>query len=395
MRNYDYYKNALHTIPKPCAFLDHDIFTQNINDIAASSNHKQIRIATKSIRSVSVLKEIEASSPTYQGFMCFTAEEALYLQEHGLDDLLIAYPIWDSIPLRKVSKLVKENYKITVMVDSLEHIERLEHIAKEADSHFLVSIDIDLSSTIFGIYFGVHRSPIKTTEQALAVVKRVSESTYLQLDGIMGYEAQIAGVTDNVPNQMAKNMFIRYLKQKSSKELIKKRKEIITQIKELGISLRFINGGGTGSLHQTSLEDDVTEVTVGSGFFNSHLFDNYQAFKLQPAAGFAIEITRIPKEHIYTCFGGGYIASGPADKDKLPQVFLPKGARLIANEGAGEVQTPIFYNGDVPLKHGDPVIMRHSKAGEVCERFQYLHVIKNGEVINKYATYRGDQQCFL
>lgn len=395
MHNYDYYKNALHTVPKPCAFLNHEAFTQNINDIAASSNQKQIRIATKSVRSVSALKEIEASSPVYQGFMCFTAEEALYLQEHGFDDLLIAYPVWDSVPLQKICKLVQKNYKIIVMVDSLEHIKKLEHIAEEANSHFLVCIDVDLSSNIFGIHFGVHRSPIKTTEQALAIVKRISDSAYLQLDGMMGYEAQIAGVTDNDPTRKAKNVAIRYLKKRSSGELIKKRKRIMDQIKELGISLRFINGGGTGSLHQTSLEDHVTEVTVGSGFFNSHLFDNYQAFKRQPAAGFAIEITRIPKKHIYTCFGGGYIASGPADKDKLPQVFLPKGARLISNEGAGEVQTPIFYNGEVSLGHGDPVIMRHSKSGELCERFQCLYIIKNGEIIGNYSTYRGDQQCFL
>lgn len=72
MRTYESYKSALKDIPYPCALLDYDIFTQNINDIASSSNHKQIRIATKSIRSVSVLKDIEASSPAFEGFMCLT-----------------------------------------------------------------------------------------------------------------------------------------------------------------------------------------------------------------------------------------------------------------------------------------------------------------------------------
>src|SRR5690625_7827269 len=104
-------------------------------------------------------------------------------------------------------------------------------------------------------------------------------------------------------------------------------------MKEENIDVRFINGGGTGSLHHTSKEASVTEVTVGSGFFNSHLFDKYKDFKLQPAAGFAIEIVRQPMEFVYTCLGGGYVASGAMAQDKLPEIYLPEGVKLTANEG--------------------------------------------------------------
>src|SRR5690625_7889813 len=99
------------------------------------------------------------------------------------------------------------------------------------------------------------------------------------------------------------------MKRTSEKEEVKKRKQIMKMMDKAGVSLRFVNGGGTGSLHQTTKEKVVTEVTVGSGFFNSHLFDKYKDFQYEPAAGFAIEITRIPQEGIYTCFGGGYVAS--------------------------------------------------------------------------------------
>jgi len=175
---------------------------------------------------------------------------------------------------------------------------------------------------------------------------------------------------------------------------MKKRKKIIHLIEQKGINLRFINGGGTGSLHQTVTEN-VTEATVGSGFFNSHLFDNYKDYTNKPALAYAIEITRKPTKHIYTCTGGGYIASGAMGIDRLPQVYLPKGAKLTKNEGAGEVQTPIFYNGAIPLSHGDPIIMRHSKAGELAEHFHSIQLIKDGKIINSYKTYRGDSQCFL
>lgn len=395
MNTYTYYKDALNNVAKPCAFIDVDILKQNIQNIAAKSNGKTIRVASKSIRSVAVLKDILDSSSVFQGIMCFTAEEAVYLNQNGLDDLLIAYPIWNQYHLRQIAKLRKAKHTITVMVDSTEHMERLEQIAKEENSTFLICLDFDLSSNYFGLHFGVHRSQVKTSEHAMALIHRIRESRYLQLDGIMGYEAQIAGVTDKDPNQQIKSSVIRLLKRKSINEIAKKRQNLMEQLRSNDIHVRFINGGGTGSLDQTARDNYVTEVTVGSGFFHPGLFDYYQEFKRQPALAYAVEITRRPSTNIYTCAGGGYIASGPAGKDKEPRVYLPEGARLTANEGAGEVQTPIYYDGPEPLTQGDPIIMRHSKAGELCERFTHLHMIQSGIITDSYKTYRGDQQCFL
>ncbi|HLR09112.1 MAG TPA: amino acid deaminase/aldolase [Bacillota bacterium] len=395
MIDYATLKKALKGTEMPCALLLVDSFQQNVKQIAANSKQKHIRVASKSIRSISVLKDIFQSSSTFRGIMSYSGSEAIYLADHGFDDLLIAYPIWNETILHNIAERVKSGKTLTVMIDSVAHIDRLEAIAKKAKSTFLVCIDIDLSSSYPGLHFGVHRSPIKTVEHAIAIVNRINDSRYLQLDGVMGYEAQIAGVTDNDPKQKMKNQAIRFLKKTSSKELTKKRHNVIAAIKSKGIPLRFVNGGGTGSLHQTALDEHVTEVTVGSGFYNPHLFDYYQAFQLKPALVYAIEITRIPARHIYTCSGGGYIASGAMGYDRLPKVFLPEGAHLTTHEGAGEVQTPIVYKGDIPLEHGDPIILRHSKAGELCEHFQYLHLVKNGRIVRRYTTYRGDQQCFL
>lgn len=368
---------------------------ENISSILTMAGLKQIRVASKSIRSVDVLKHILNQSDQFQGIMCFSAEEAIYLHEHGFNDLLIAYPVWDESQLLKISKLVKENIVISLMVDSLEHVERLESIAKRVDGRFLVSVDIDLSSNILGLHFGVRRSPLTTVKDVMMLVRKIKQLKYVALDGLMGYDAQIAGVVDAAPDQRAKNKLIRLLKKISSKQIIEKRKQIMEALERESISVRFINGGGTGNLQQISNEKNVTEVTAGSGFFNSHLFDKYADFQLEVAAGFAIEVTRKPKKHIYTCAGGGYVASGAMGKDRLPEIYLPKDAKLTVNEGVGEVQTPIVYKGDIAIGLGDPIILRHSKAGELCERFQNLHVIQNGRITDKFSTYRGDGKCFF
>lgn len=395
VQKYLYYRKALNEIAKPCAFVDMDALEKNTQMIVDGAKDKKIRVASKSIRSVEVLRKIFASSNVFQGIMSFTAEEAIYLHEQGFDDLLIAYPIWNENQLRLVCQKIAQGATITLMVDSLEHIEHLEMIANKENGTFLVCMDIDLSSDLFGIHFGVHRSPIKKVTDAIAIANRILLSNELKLDGIMGYEAQIAGVTDADPSQRMRSKMVQMLKRKSTKELIEKRASIVEEIEKVGGSFRFVNGGGTGSLHQTTEEKHITEVTVGSGFFNSHLFDKYLDFQYEPVAGFAIEITRIPQKGIYTCFGGGYVASGAANKDKLPEIYLPKGAKLTANEGVGEVQTPVVYKGRQNLTHGDPIFLRHSKSGELCERFKELHIIKDGKVIDQWMTYRGDGKCFL
>ncbi|HKS69232.1 MAG TPA: amino acid deaminase/aldolase, partial [Ktedonobacterales bacterium] len=114
-----------------------------------------------------------------------------------------------------------------------------------------------------------------------------------------------------------------------------------------------------------------------------------------PAAGYAVEIVRRPAPDLYTCLGGGYTASGAAGSDKLPRVYLPEGARLLPLEGAGEVQTPVRYRGPETLRLGDPIFLRHAKAGELCERFTRLLLVQDGAVSDEVTTYRGDGQCFL
>jgi D-serine deaminase-like pyridoxal phosphate-dependent protein len=246
-----------------------------------------------------------------------------------------------------------------------------------------------------GLHFGVLRSSIQTVEKAVSLLNIIQQNKFVQLDGLMGYEAQIAGLNDTVPGKFFMNAIISMLKRYSLKEIQQRRKVIVEALQRQGAVLRFINGGGTGSLEHTSKEELVTEVTAGSGFYCPGLFDYFSNFQHYPATGFAVEIIRKPKENIFTCAGGGYIASGKMGNDKLPKPFLPSGFSLIVNEGAGEVQTPIQYKGDENLQIGDPVFLRHAKAGELCERFDHLYLISNGKVVEKVNTYRGAQQCFL
>lgn len=395
MRDYHYYQSVFAGIPKPFAFIDLDHLEENAQQIVLQSNGKSIRIASKSIRSVAILKRLLQVDESFSGIMCYSAPEALHLCAAGFDDLLLGYPLWDENWLLALASEVANGRSLTLMIDSLSHVQHLEKIAQKQGIRLPVCIDIDMSSDWLGLHFGVWRSSVRSLEDALSVVRRVAASDYLYVDGIMGYEAQIAGVGDRYPGQYLKNTVIRFLKLASSRQIAHRRAVLTQAIHDLGLTLRFVNGGGTGSLHLTGKEDAVTEVTAGSGFYAPGLFDYYQDFRFHPAAGFALEIVRKPVTHIYTCAGGGYIASGSAGKDRLPKPYLPARARLITNEGAGEVQTPIRYLGKEELDLGDPVFFRHAKAGELCEHFSRLYLVSAGKIVEEATTYRGDGLCSL
>jgi D-serine deaminase-like pyridoxal phosphate-dependent protein len=106
-------------------------------------------------------------------------------------------------------------------------------------------------------------------------------------------------------------------------------------------------------------------------------------------------VVRKPSGSIATVLGGGYLASGAATRDRLPQPYLPRGLRLDPHEGAGEVQTPVLGKPAARLGVGDRVYFRHAKAGELCERFASLYLVEGGEIADEVPTYRGEGKTFL
>ena len=140
----------------------------------------------------------------------------------------------------------------------------------------------------------------------------------------------------------------------------------------------------------------MTEVTAGSGFYAPALFDHYSRFSLTPAAGFALPIVRKPAPRVATALGGGYLASGSGDAARLPAPWLPPGPRARRRGGrrrgadaAARARPPQAST------VGDRAYLRHAKAGELCERFDPLHLVEGEEIVDVVPTYRGEGKNFL
>ena len=393
--DYGYYKDALAGVRLPAAFIDLDALHANLADLRARAGGLPIRLVTKSVRSVQILRRVLASGPGFQGLMCYSPAEAAWLASHGFDDLLVAYPSVEPDDLRAVAAQLRAGRLVTLMVDSAAQVQRIAAIARLEGVVQPLAIDLDMSSDFPGLHFGVLRSPIHGVDLALALAAEIARHPSLRLDGLMGYESQIAGLMDEVPGRQLKSAVIRLLKRRSIPEINERRRASVAALAAAGHGLRFVNGGGTGSFESTRADPSVTELAAGSGLYVPTLFDHYRAFRGRPAAGFALAVTRAPAPGVVTCAGGGYPASGPGGPDRMPRPWLPAGCTLVATEGAGEVQTPVRVPDGLSLAPGDPLLFRHAKAGELCERFNELLLIEGGKVVDKVATYRGDGQCFF
>ena len=241
---------------------------------------------------------------------------------------------------------------------------------------------------------GAKRSPLHDVAHVTNLASAIVARPGLELDGLMAYEAQIAGVGDAPPGKPLLRLALPLVQALSARELARRRAEIVDAVRSIA-PLRFVNGGGTGSIERTAAEPAVTEVAAGSRAVRPDAVRHLPRVQPRPAALFALPVVRKPSSKLATALGGGYPASGAAGRDRLPRPFLPAGLKLDAREGAGEVQTPLTGKAAAGLQVGDRVWFRHAKAGELCERFDVVHLIRGGEIVDTVPTYRGEGKTFL
>ena len=79
-------------VTPPFAFVDLDALRRNSDAMLAQAGGLPIRVASKSVRSVPVLRRILELDPGFEGVLAFTAPEALHLAAEGFEDIVIAYP---------------------------------------------------------------------------------------------------------------------------------------------------------------------------------------------------------------------------------------------------------------------------------------------------------------
>jgi D-serine deaminase-like pyridoxal phosphate-dependent protein len=393
------YEGIFESVSPPFAFVDLDALQANGRFMLAQGAGKPIRVASKSVRSVALLRRILELDPGFRGILAYTLPEALWLMGQGFEDIVVAYPTTDREALAELVEVSGDDAERAPMpmVDSPPHLDLIEAAIHGGASQVRVCLDLDLGWWPGGgklARIGPKRSPVRTPEAARRMAAEISERPGTRLAGVMAYEGHIAGVGDRIPGRPLRSAAIRVMQAASERDIRRRLPRLVAAVGELA-ELEFVNGGGTGSLARTAAGSAVTELTAGSGFYAPALFDNYRSLELTPAAFFALPVVRRPSATTVTALGGGYPASGAPAPDRLPTPYLPEGLHFDRQEGAGEVQTPLRGVGSRRLRIGDRVYLRHAKAGELCERFGSLYLVQGDRIADQVSTYRGEGKSFL
>ncbi|MDO5769054.1 MAG: alanine racemase [Psychrobacter sp.] len=379
----------------PSAWLDLDALDANIKRVNQMIGDTQLRVATKSVRCIDVLKYVREHSPNFLGLMSYSARESVYLLEQGFDNILCAYPTLDKEAIAQTLSFVNQGAVMVWMVDNFEQWQLLEDVGREHNTVLDVCLDINMSMTLPKIYFGTKRSRLFTIADVKKLLKTTKKFKHSKVTAMMGYEGQIAGLPEHLPDKAMLAPAIRGLKSLSKKQVSSRRPKIADWLNSNGYPLSIVNGGGSGSMLFTCAQPEVTEITVGSAYYYPALFsymDSMQDFS--PAAGFVLPVTRHPEPKVITCHGGGFIASGALGTDKAPLIVYPENLSILNDEGFGEVQTPMQAKGKLTVGIGDYVWCQHSKAGELCEHFNELITYRRNKACGTMQTYRGAGQCF-
>ncbi|MDV8000575.1 amino acid deaminase/aldolase [Rhodococcus sp. IEGM 1408] len=372
----------------PLAALHLPTLRANLADLRRRAGGTRIRVASKSVRARGVLEEVLGpglrGDDSVRGIMAYSLAEALWLVGRGCQDVLMGYPTVDRGALSELGADPVALAAVTLMVDDVRQLE----IARAAGAGGArVCVDVDASLKLGPLHLGVRRSPLRGPADVEPLVRRAVGMGF-RVVGAMFYEAQVAGVPDDVRG-------IGLVKKLSMRRLLGLREAVASTIADLtGEQPEIVNSGGSGSVAESAADPAVTEVTAGSGLYVPGLFDHYRSFTPRPSLFFALPAVRTPARGHTTFLYGGYVASGVPGPDRLPVPARPPELRYLGREGAGEVQTPI--RGEVPI--GGRAWWRHAKAGELCERFDTLHVVdetaEGPAVVDRWPTYRGEGKCF-
>lgn len=383
----------------PVAAISLPALRYNIADLTRRADGVPLRIASKSLRVRPIIDAL-VRMKTVVGVLAYDLAEAIWLAtDHtdrpGIDDVLLGYPSTNRGAIADLCANPQALQRVTVLIDSIAHLDLIDTVcAPDAREPVRIAIDLDASLRLPALGdLGVLRSPIHTVQEAVSLARTVVGRRGFRLVGVMSYEAQVAGVGNDVPGKALENNMIRAMQNVSMREVRSRRQKVIKQIRNL-THLEMVNAGGTGSIEETARDHSITDIAVGSGFFGGHLFDNYRHFSPAPALGFGLAVVRKPRHDVVTCHGGGWIASGPPALDRLPQVVWPAGLEYQSREAAGEVQTPLRGDAARRLQIGDRVWFRHTKSGELSEHLDTIALIDQG-YLDDVATYRGEGKAFL
>jgi D-serine deaminase-like pyridoxal phosphate-dependent protein len=175
------------------------------------------------------------------GMTCATLREAECLVHHGVRSVLLANEITDGAKIRRLVDLARRA-DVIVCVDNEKIVDELARTAANRQTQLSVLVDVDV---------GLHRCGVPPGDAAVRMA-RTAIRKGLRFRGLMGYEGQVLRKPPGPEKEQAAAAAMRGLV------------ETAAALRQEGITVEILSGGGTGTYSISGRFPGVTEIQAGS-----------------------------------------------------------------------------------------------------------------------------------
>ncbi len=341
----------------PVLLVDADAFERNVARMAKLCADAGVacRPHAKAHKSPQVARvQMDAGAV---GMCCAKLGEAEVLAAAGIEDLHITTPVVGASKIMRLIEAARQSH-VSVVADDVDNISDLAAGAQTAGLRLDVLVEVDV---------GQGRCGVPPGPRAAELARLIDGHPWLRFRGLQAYQGLIQMRGDVVERRAA------------AAEALEKAQLSARLVREAGLAVKVLTGGGTGTSAIDAAAGGLTELQPGSYIF---MDTNYSAIEWEDAP-------RPPFENALTVLAG--VLSRPASD----RVILDSGMKAISGDGgvpravghadaefrfAGDEHGQLTFPGEAPLNVGDKVILLPSHCDTTVNLHDRFIVTRGGEV---------------
>lgn len=228
----------------PALVVDMDAMEANAARLAGYAAHHDLNLRPHSkTHKIPAIARLQIASGC-RGITVAKSGEAEVMHQAGLDDILVAYPVFGAEKLRRLARLAASS-RITVAVDSEITIAAIAEAARVAGTliHLLVELDV-----------GMRRCGVGTPAEALRLAQVIERTAGVHFAGINLYPGHIWAP----PAEQAEPLRL----------VAHRLDEVLKLLARSGLHPEIVSGGSTPTAMQSHLIPGLTEIRPGTYIFN-------------------------------------------------------------------------------------------------------------------------------
>ena len=229
----------------PALCVDLDVLERNLARMGAYVRQHGLKLRPHAkTHKVPEIGRKQIQSGAY-GLTIAKSTEAAVMAEAGIDNLLMAYPVYGPPKLERLTALARKGTHITIALDDAETLAPLAEAANRAGTTFDVLAELNV---------GMDRCGLGSNAHILSLAQAIDRTPGVRFAGLNLYPGHVW----SHPQQQQEQLRLADEKATAAIDLLK----------ENGIACEVVSGGSTPTAFQSHHMRSLTEIRPGTYVFN-------------------------------------------------------------------------------------------------------------------------------